>query len=229
VVIRVLVVNFWPVVLPFVPSVVVGLLFYGIRWGMMQHAALRRVQEFSDRISRSLAASRQSELFMRILPHLLFNLLPLLHRIVVRNYSRFGEAFDQVSELLKYFARLPPGTRIPAWEELRQVHKLIKLREMAVGRKINIRWDLDQRLSELTVFPMAIFVPTENALKYAVTNRPDEPVVVRVKRLAEMVVVETVNEINPDTVGKRNGLGMGLDNLREQLEILTDGEFSLDT
>ena len=137
-VVLVLILNFWPVVLPFVPSVVTGILFYGIRWGVMQFVALREVQEFSDSLMRSLASSRQSELFMRILPHLLLNLMPMLQRIVVINYERFSEAFDKASDLLKFFAGLPPGKRIPAWEELRQVHKLIGIKEIAIGNKINI-------------------------------------------------------------------------------------------
>lgn len=224
---RIMVSNFWPVVLPFVPSVVTGLLCYGLRWGVMQQVALRHVQQYSDGLSRSLASSRQSELFTRILPHLLFNLLPILHRIVVLNYKRFDAAFDRIADLLKFFARLPPGVRIAAWEELRQVHALISLKELAIGRKIHVAWDLDERLYELTVFPMAIFVPVENALKYAIITRPDTPVVVRVKRSGGMVVVETQNRINPEATAEGHGLGMGLDNLREQLAILTDDDFSL--
>ena len=195
----------------------------------MQSVALLKVRKFSDGLSQSLAASRQSALFVRVLPHLLFNLLPVLHRIVIVNYDRFGEAFDQTSDMLKFFARLPAGGRIPAWEELRQVHKLIGLRELATGRKINIRWELDDRLSELTVFPMSIFMPVENALKYAITARRETPVVVRIMRYDEMVVVTIENVVNPHAIGNRVGLGMGLNNLREQLDILTDAQFTLET
>ena len=76
---------------------------------------------------------------------------------------------------------------------------------------------------------MSIFVPVENVLKYAVLARLDAPVVVQVKRQGDMVVVQTENAIKPDTAGKGSGLGMGLDNLREQLAILTQADFSLDT
>src|SRR5699024_1697257 len=105
---------------------------------------------------------------------------------------------------------------------------LIHIKEMAMGQKINIRWELDNRMSELTIFPMTIFVPAENALKYAITAHADTPVVIRVKGQEEMVVVEIENTVNPDALGKGNGLGMGLENLRKQLEILTDADFSLD-
>ena len=228
-VLRVLVSNFWSVALPFVPSLVTGLLFYGIRWGAVQFIAARRVQGFSDSLSRSLASSRQSELFMRVLPHLLLNLIPILRRIVVVNYERFSEALDEASELLKSFARLPPGKRIPAWEELRQTNRLVSLKEMATGHKIHIRWELDERLSELTVFPMTIFIPVENALKYAITDQHSTPIVVRIKQSDDKVIVETENTINPRMVGKGNGLGMGLKSLSEQLKLLTDADFLLRT
>src|SRR5690606_10516817 len=114
-----------------------------VRWGVLQYIALHEVREFSYGLSQSLVESRQSDLFKRMLPHLLLNLMPTLHHIVRVNYSRVEEAFDSATELLKFFARLPSGRCIPAADELRQVRELISLKEIALKQDIHIRWELD--------------------------------------------------------------------------------------
>ena len=224
------IVNFWPVVLPFVPGVVLGFGFYGLRWGVLQYIALHEVREFSDGLAQSLVESRLSDLFKQMLPHLLLNLMPVLRRIVRVNYSRVGEAFDIAAELLKFFARLPPGSRITATDELHQVRELISLKEMALKKDIHIYWDLDEQMDELYIVPMSILIPIENVLKYAVITQRENPVMVRIKRdEGGMVGLTVVNSVDNGSFSRQGGLGMGLRSLRERLELLTDGEFTLQT
>src|SRR5690606_117035 len=224
------IVNFWPVVLPFVPGVVLGFAFYGLRWGVLQCIALHEVREFSYGLSQSLVEPRQSDLFKTMLPHLLLNLMPTLHHIVRVNYSRVEEAFDSATELLKFFARLPSGRCIPAADELRQVRELISLKEIALKQDIHIRWELDERLHELYILPMTILIPIENVLKYAVITQRDNPVMVRIKRDDDgMVELAVVNSVDSASRSRQGGLGMGLSSLRERLELLTEGEFTLQT
>lgn len=220
--------NIKAILMPFFPDMAMGLLFYGVRWGVVQFIALREVKMFSNGLFHSLTVTRQSELMMRVLPHLLLNVLPNLERIIVVDYARFPKAFDKAYGIFRFFAGLPPGVRVPAWEEVQQVYQLIKIKAMALGREIPIQWEFDDGLSDLMILPMSIFGLVENVLKYAVLGKADAQAVVRVLVRDGMVFIQTENALREGAEREGNGLGMGLKNLQEQLANLLDGDFALE-
>ncbi len=220
--------NIKAILMPFFPDMAMGLLFYGVRWGAVQFIALREVKTFSTDLLQSLTVTRQSELMMRVLPHLLLNLLPILERIVSVDYQRFSQAFDKAYGIFRYFAGLPPGARVPSWDEIRQAYELITIKAMALGHEVHIRWELDDRLSQLLILPMSIFALVENVLKYAVLDKSEKSAVIRVGVRDGMVFIQTENAVREGAKMQGNGLGMGLNNLRAQLANLVDGDFSLE-
>src|SRR5690606_12641473 len=112
---------------------------------------------------------------------LLFNLLPVLRLLIRKRTDYMNHGFEQVSEMLRYYAALDPQSMVPLKDEIAMARRLFELRRLAADAPWLLKWDVGAGTEETLVLPMLLLLVMENKLKYAVLDRPEMPAVIRIR------------------------------------------------
>ncbi len=157
-------------------------------------------------------------------PHFLFNTLNNLYYLTLEKSDRAPRSLLQLSEILDYV--LYTKTNLVALEqELHQVHNYIQLESLHYQDRLSISTSVHGNQGDHTVPPMLLISLMENAFKHGVARSKDTSVI-------ELNVGCRENEM---TIFLRNSVfgtnttkgGIGLSNLRAQLNLLYPGRHSL--
>jgi hypothetical protein len=175
------------------------------------------LQEASARRAANEAQARVLQGQMN--PHVLFNAISALTELVREDPVAAEAALVSLSDLLR--ALLEHGSRLlaPLGDERRLVQLHLNLERIRLGHRLRESWDWPESLDALEVPPLMIQPLVENALKHGVSAAlGGGSLDVRVRREGDQLSVRIANT-GPAPVAPE-GQGLGLQNLRERLQLL---------
>ena len=214
--------NLAHVTAPFLPAIAFGLADFLLRSGAKQYLGRLAVEEFNE---RQLTVYEQDRLRAQLMPHLLFNLLPVLRLVIRKRTDYMNHGFEQVGEILRYYAALDSQSMVPLKDEIAMARRLFELRRLAADAQWLMKWDVAAETEETMVLPMLLLLVMENKLKYALLDRPETPAVIRIRTRRGYLSVDAQNHVRPGVGG--HGLGTGLSNLNSRLSLLFGTDYRL--
>ncbi|MBL7848042.1 MAG: histidine kinase [Cyclobacteriaceae bacterium] len=196
--------------------------FMGMGIKMLLH--WRRSREDYERLLREKVEAELKFLKAQLNPHFLFNTLNNLYYLTIQKSDKAPQAILQLSEILDYVMRSGKLVFVPLTEELKQVNNYISLEQLRYEDRVEIRQTLLGNPGDLTIGPMMFVSLIENAFKHGVLNSPGQTWI-EIKTLCDpsQVAFEISNPVNGPTLSE----GIGLDNLRNQLNYLYPNDHRL--
>ncbi len=193
----------------------------------------RRTQQLEREQLQAEAARAQSALEglkSAIHPHFLFNVLNMLIPEIHRDPDRAVDLVDDLSSFLVLSLKMTENRSVSAREEFRHARLYMDMETRRFGERLRCDWKVHlERDDRITVPPLIILPLLENAVKHGVTpsNRPAwiELSCVLDGAWLDIRVANSVH-VEEDGEGKAPGLGMGIVNLRERLELYYQGRFA---
>ena len=184
--------------------------------------------DLQERNDRLIAEKRQAELnFLKaqMHPHFLFNTLNTLYSETLKHPGREQEIVLNLASLLRFTLEECNKPDIPLGREIDVIRHYIELEKLRHNSRLNVslstpREALSQRISPLIFLPFV-----ENSFKHALKNvRGTVQIVINIQASGNraMLMVE-----NDHISGNGNGQGTGIGNIRRQLELLYDNNYSL--
>lgn len=157
-------------------------------------------------------------------PHFLFNTLNNLYYLATVKSDKAPQAILALSEVLDYVLKEGKSTFVSLDRELKHLHNYVGLEllryEERVDVKINVVGDPEKHF----IGPMILITLMENAFKHGVMP-------VASKSWINMSVICDESKVNIEIHNgwktKKNGHGIGLENLQSQLKHLYDERFQL--
>jgi len=184
--------------------------------------------DLQERNERLIAEKRQAELnFLKaqMHPHFLFNTLNTLYSETLKHPGREQEIVLNLASLLRFTLEECNKPDIPLGREIDVIKHYIELEKMRHNSRLNVSLTtpheaLSQRISPLIFLPFV-----ENSFKHALRNvRGTVQIVINIQTSGNraMLMVE-----NDHVSGNGNGQGTGIGNIRRQLELLYDDNYTL--
>ncbi len=170
------------------------------------------------------AQSRVRALQARIRPHFLFNSMNTIASLTRSNPKVAEQAIADLSDLFRASLR-EHRERIPLAHEIEIARAYERVERLRLGERLQVDWQVDALPMEATV-PALILQPLlENAVYHGIEPL-DRGGVIRVGgRLDGRTAVLTIdNPVSPRVIGRRPGHRIGLDNVRQRLELMFHGE-----
>ncbi len=196
-----------------VSAIAVGL---ALRYFYVAHQWQRNVE--------AEAQSRVRALQARIRPHFLFNSMNTIASLTRSNPRIAEQAIADLSDLFRASLR-EHRERIPLAHEIEIARAYERVERLRLGERLNIDWQIDELPLEAAV-PALILQPLlENAVYHGI-----EPLekggTIRVvgRRDGKAAVITIDNPVAPKVVARRPGHRIGLDNVRQRLELMFHGE-----
>jgi two-component system sensor histidine kinase AlgZ len=170
------------------------------------------------------AQSRVRALQARIRPHFLFNSMNTIASLTRSNPRAAEQAIADLSDLFRASLR-EHRERIPLASEIEIARAYERVERLRLGDRLQVDWQIDGLPLEATV-PALILQPLlENAVYHGIEPL-DKGGTIRVtgRRDGKAAVITIDNPVAPKVVARRPGHRIGLDNVRQRLELMFHGD-----
>ncbi len=176
----------------------------------------------------------QSELrFLKsqINPHFLFNTLNNLYALTLKKSDKAPEIVLKLSEIMHYMLYECNERQVPLEREVQYIQNYLSLERLREGKGAEIQFMVEGNISEQQIAPL-IFVPfLENSFKHGLNHHVRGGYVrlhLRVEGKRLTFVIENSKPDTPPPASQSIGGGIGLVNVRQRLDLLYPGKYTLD-
>lgn len=189
--------------------------------------ARRKEQEMAVLRSEKLE-SELKFLKSQVNPHFLFNALNNIYSLSVLKSDAAPENLLKLSGMLRYVLYDCKEDTVPLGKEIEYLRHFIALNLLKDSRGLNVHAELDDSRPELRIAPM-LFIPfVENAFKHSkVEDLANGWIDINLKTEASAVTLTVRNSLPLAGFTKNETGGIGLENVRRQLELLYPGRHEL--
>ncbi len=160
-------------------------------------------------------------------PHFLFNTLNNLYYLTIEKSDLAPKAVLQLSEILDYVLYRTRDNLVPLEREWHQLQNYIQLESLHYQDRVVVDAVLEGNTEGYSIPPMGLITLMENAFKHGVaSSRSKSWINVLVQCGDKMIYVSVRNSVGEQKPAQG---GIGLENLRKQLDLLYSGKYELTT
>lgn len=198
-------------------------------------SALFEIAAYARRKEKEMAVLRSEKLeselkFLKsqVNPHLLFNALNNIYSQAVLKSDAAPENLLKLSAMLRYVLYDCKEVTVPLGKEIEYLRHFIALNLLKDSRGLNVKATLDESRPDLRIAPM-LFIPfVENAFKHSrVEDLANGWIDIQLRTEENAVILEVKNSLPKESFTKNEAGGIGLENVRRQLELLYLGRHEL--
>lgn len=190
--------------------------------------AKKKEQEASDFRSEKLEAEMKF-LKSQFNPHFLFNALNNIYSLTVLKSDQASDSLLRLSGMLRYMLYDCKADTVPLGREIAYLRDFVGLHLLKDSRGMNVTLDLDERQPDLKIAPMLLIPFVENAFKHSrVEDLQRGWIKIRLRVESDTILFEVQNSRPAESFTKDHIGGIGLENVRRQLELMYGGLHSLD-
>lgn len=187
-----------------------------------------RIQNRSEIRSLKLALGNKDAhldlLRAQINPHFLFNSLNTLYGTAIQERAdRTGEGIQRLGDMMRFMLNENMQHQIPLNREIEYINNYIALQKLRtdISPNITIQTVLDSSPSSFSITPMLLIPFIENAFKHGISLREPSHIKITLTQKANALFFDVYNSKHPfnDNDPERNNNGIGLNNVRERLNM----------
>ena len=165
----------------------------------------------------------------QINPHFFFNTLNSIYSMALDKDERLPGTVLQLSDLMRYFLYGSRDNFIPLEKDLTVVKEYIALQKLRSNAQLDIETKISGEINDQQIAPLLLITFLENAFKHGAKGSSGNTFInldIKVEKNKLNFTVENnkgiIDEVN---TGDQNGLG--LENVKRQLELLYPGKHLL--
>ena len=166
----------------------------------------------------------------QIHPHFLFNTLNNLYALTIAKSDNAPKVVVKLSEMLDYILYQCNSPEIEIRKEVDLIQHYIDLELLRYGETLDLKFDHSITNGETKITPLLLLPLVENAFKHGASQNPVNPVIhIVLKEKGFGITFEVYNSKSTQPVDEeKDRKGIGLSNVRRQLELKYLNKYSLD-
>ena len=209
----------------FMNSIGVGIMSY-LYTQAMEAVRLRTLQK--DLQNQQLEAELNF-LKSQINPHFLFNTLNNIYTLAYIKSDAAPEMIAKLSELMRYMLYESDVPQILLDQEIAFIRHYTDLYRLRTSDEQRLHFEVDGESALLMIEPL-LFIPlVENSFKYCNLQKPDGRIRIHLQILPAALIFSVQNRINQAERQNDRFGGIGLQNLRQRLNLLYPDRHELET
>ena len=184
-------------------------------------------REQQDKIR--VKAQKEMELqFLRtqLKPHFLFNTLNSIYFLVRSKSDDAPEAVITLSELMRYMLYEVGKSKVPLEKEINYINNYISLQKLRLPDSKHIKIGLNGDYKHLKIYPLLLISFIENAFKHGTTSNGETFIDININVKEDFLYFKIKNIIGLKKKDIDNS-GIGMDNIKNQLEYLYKDNYEL--
>lgn len=205
-----------------------GLLLMGMNLGVKLYFMSQRDRERQKIIDQRNLEQQMEYLKYQVNPHFFMNTLNNIHSLVDIDPERAKTTIVELSKMMRHILYEGSKKLIPLTREVEFLNLYVQLMRLRYTRKVHINVDVPPQLPELKLPPLMLIIFVENAFKHGISYREESFIDIKLRVENKRLLFSCCNS-KPTQVQRTNEKGgMGLQNVRQRLELLYDDDYTLD-
>ena len=205
-----------------------GLLLMGMNLGVKLYFMSQRDRERQKIIDQRNLEQQMEYLKYQVNPHFFMNTLNNIHALVDIDPERAKTTIVELSKMMRHILYEGSKKLIPLTREVECLNLYVQLLRLRYTRKVHINVDVPPQLPELKLPPLMLIIFVENAFKHGISYREESFIDIKLRVENKRLLFSCCNS-KPTQVQRTNEKGgMGLQNVRQRLELLYDDDYTLD-
>lgn len=205
-----------------------GLLLMGMNLGVKLYFMSQRDRERQKIIDQRNLEQQMEYLKYQVNPHFFMNTLNNIHALVDIDPERAKTTIVELSKMMRHILYEGSKKLIPLTREVEFLNLYVQLMRLRYTRKVHINVDVPPQLPELKLPPLMLIIFVENAFKHGISYREESFIDIKLRVENKRLLFSCCNS-KPTQVQRTNEKGgMGLQNVRQRLELLYDDDYTLD-
>ncbi|WP_425658865.1 sensor histidine kinase [Tenacibaculum ascidiaceicola] len=180
-------------------------------WFFQQWKWLKTLEAKKSKAELSLLKSQ-------INPHFFFNTLNNLYGLTVEKSDEAPEVVLKLSEMMRYTIYMGKEDLVSLKDEIDYLHNYIELHKIRYQKEVDIQFDY-LKVLDYKVAPLLYIIALENAFKHGV-EKLTENAYIHIKISTDDGIVSFEIENNFEKKETKQGMGIGLENLKQRLQLL---------
>lgn len=191
-------------------------------------STLIEISRYANRKEKEVIKTEKAKLatelkFLKsqINPHFLFNTLNNIYTLTVIKSDKAPENLLRLSDMLRYMLYDTDNSHVPLKKEIDYLKNYVQLMGLKDSRGLNVTLELDESQPDLPVAPL-LFIPlVENAYKHSKIEDLQKGFIhIQLKTEKKQIAFKVENSVSTTNFTKDKAGGIGLQNIRQRLELL---------
>lgn len=191
-------------------------------------STLIEISRYANRKEKEVIKTEKAKLatelkFLKsqINPHFLFNTLNNIYTLTVIKSDKAPENLLRLSDMLRYMLYDTDNSHVPLKKEIDYLKNYVQLMGLKDSRGLNVTLELDESQPDLPVAPL-LFIPLiENAYKHSKIEDLQKGFIhIQLKTEKKQIAFTVENSVSTTNFTKDKAGGIGLQNIRQRLELL---------
>lgn len=205
-----------------------GLLLMGMNLGVKLYFMSQRDRERQKIIDQRNLEQQMEYLKYQVNPHFFMNTLNNIHALVDIDPERAKTTIVELSKMMRHILYEGSKKLIPLTREVEFLNLYVQLMRLRYTRKVHINVDVPPQLPELKLPPLMLIIFVENAFKHGISYREESFIDIKVRVENKRLLFSCCNSKPMQVQPTNEKGGMGLQNVRQRLELLYDDDYTLD-
>lgn len=170
--------------------------------------------------TKAEAQARVEALQARIRPHFLFNSMNTIAALTRSDPVAAEAAVENLADLFRQsFA--DSRNEVKFSEELELSRRYLSIEQLRLGDRLKVTWDVDSISPDTPVPPLTLQPLLENAIYHGIEpSITGGTIAVRAETKNNLIHIEIVNPLPPETARTHSGNNIALENIRLRIEAL---------
>ncbi|WP_276485055.1 sensor histidine kinase [Paraflavitalea pollutisoli] len=185
-------------------------------------------QQIAQTLQKDKAEVQLELLKSQVQPHFIFNTLNNIYSLSTQNSPKTPDLIYRLSSLLSYSLYDSRRAKISLEQELEYIRNYIELEKIRYGERLDISVNVLNDIGQISIAPFLLLPIVENCFKHGASNEIDE-CWIRLDVLYKddwlIIKAENSKPCSARSNGTHNGIG--LENVRQRLEILYPASYEL--
>lgn len=199
---------------------------------VQQEAQLAKKDAQMANINVQLAEKRTQLMLSQIQPHFLYNTLAAISFLCIKDPMKAKEVTDNFADYLRTnLHSLQNDHLVPFTQELEHTRVYLAIEQVRFGEELAVEYDI--QYSDFLIPPLTVQPLVENAVRHGICGKEEGGKVTICSRKADGRILITVTDdgVGFHTTAKpQDGrLHLGLENVKQRLEVLGGGEMIVDS
>ncbi|MBO9202354.1 MULTISPECIES: sensor histidine kinase [Niastella] len=207
---------FFPLVPFLFASIIYRLIYDRIRFERMEKEARAQRLDAELKLLRS-----------QVSPHFLFNMLTNMVSMARLQSNLLEPSLIRLSELLRYMLYESNEEKIAIAKEIEQIENYVSLQQLRFGEDVAISLEIQNDYPERMIEPMLLVPFIENAFKHGIGMVKDPFIHITLVVKEHQLDFRVVNNYNAANLSKDRHSGIGLNNVKNRLELLYANNYQL--
>ncbi len=205
---------------PPVPFIIAGIIFRVIT-GRIQ-AEKRQKEQQAERLATELKLLRS-----QVSPHFLFNMMTNMVALARQKSDSLEPSLIKLSDILRYMLYEAGEEKFALSKEIEYLKNYIELQQLRFGEDVDVQLQIDKEYPDCYIEPMLLIPFVENAFKHGIgmVRKPFIKIFIGVKE--QQLYFSVCNSYNKHNQSKDKNSGIGLDNVKNRLQLLYPGKYDL--